>query len=98
LDALRDGGRLLFPLTVEDSWGGMLRIERRGHGFAARFLMDCGFIPCEGARDRVTAARLEAVFKGGGRDQVRSLSRTPPDGASVWFAGNGWYLSTEPPP
>ncbi len=37
LDALREGGRLLFPLTGEDSWGGMLLVTRLGHEFAARF-------------------------------------------------------------
>jgi hypothetical protein len=28
---------------------------------------------------------------------VRSLTREPPSGATVWFAGDGWYLSTELP-
>ena len=98
LDALRDGGRLLFPLTGDRGSGGMLKVERRGPGFAARFLLECGFIPCAGARDPVTAGRLRAVFEAGGRDRVRSLTRVPPPGASVWFAGNGWYLSTDPPP
>lgn len=98
LDALKDRGRLLFPLTGGDGWGAMLRIERRGAGFAARFLSRCGFIPCAGARDSATAARLTAVFRAGGCDAVRSLTRRPPDGASAWYAGDGWYLSIAPPP
>ena len=97
LDALRDGGRLLFPLTGEDSWGGMLLVTRRGQEFAARFLSKCGFIDCAGLRDPVTAARLAEVFRAGGKQQVRSLTRQPPKGATVWFAGDGWYLSTDPP-
>ena len=76
----------------------MLRVERRGPGFAARFLVECGFIDCAGARDPVTAARLTAAFRGGGQDQVRSLTRTPTPGASTWFAGDGWCLSNETPP
>jgi protein-L-isoaspartate(D-aspartate) O-methyltransferase len=98
LDALRDGGRLLFPLTGDDMWGGMLLVERQGHGFAARFVSRCGFIHCAGPRDPVTAARLSEVFRVGGMDAVRSLTRQPPPGLTVWFAGDGWYLSTEPSP
>ena len=97
LDALREGGRLLFPLTGADGVGGMLLVERRGAGFAARFVSNCGFINCMGLRDPVTAARLTEVFKAGGKEEVRSLTRRPPPGSTVWFAGDGWYLSTEPP-
>jgi protein-L-isoaspartate(D-aspartate) O-methyltransferase len=97
LDALRDHGRLLFPLTGDERWGGMLLVERRDSTYAAHFVSDCGFINCAGLRDPVTAARLTAVFRGGGKEQVRSLTRTPPPGATTWFAGHGWYLSTEPP-
>ena len=97
LDALRDGGRLLFPLTGDRDWGGMLLVERMGHGFAARFVSNCGFIPCAGARDRRTAARLTFMFEAGTKDTVRSLTREPPAEAVTWFAGDGWYLSTEPP-
>jgi len=97
LDCLRDGGRLLFPLTGADLWGGILLLTRRGHAFAARFLCKCGFIDCEGLRDKVIAKRLAEVFRAGGEDSVRSFTRRPPSGATVWFAGNGWYLSTDPP-
>jgi protein-L-isoaspartate(D-aspartate) O-methyltransferase len=98
LDALRDGGRLLFPLTGDEGWGGMLQVTRRGQAFAAGFVSNCGFINCEGLRDKITAARLTEVFRHGGQEAVRSLTRQPPAGATVWFAGDGWYLSTEPPP
>jgi protein-L-isoaspartate(D-aspartate) O-methyltransferase len=97
LGALRDGGRLLFPLTGAEMWGGMLLVTRLGGQFAARFVSKCGFINCAGLRDPVTAARLTEVFRAGGREQVRSLTRRPPRGATTWFAGDGWYLSTDPP-
>ena len=97
LDVLRDGGRLLFPLTGDERWGGMLLVERQGLAFAARFISNCGFINCAGLRDAVTAARLTAAFREGGKDQVRSLTRNPPSGPTVWFAGDGWFLSTAPP-
>jgi protein-L-isoaspartate(D-aspartate) O-methyltransferase len=97
LDALVDGGRLLFPLTGDEGWGGMLLVQRLGHHFAARFVAKCGFIHCAGLRDQATAARLSVAFQAGGTDTVRSLTREPPPGLTVWFAGDGWYLSTEPP-
>jgi len=97
LDALRDGGRLLFPLTGDERWGGMLLVRRQGHAFAAKFISTCGFIHCVGARDPATAARLTAAFRSGNEDRVRSLTRERPAGLTLWFAGDGWYLSTEPP-
>ena len=97
LEALRDGGRLLFPLTGDEGWGGMLLVRRLGAAFAARFVAQCGFINCQGLRDSVTAARLTEVFRNGGRDEVRSLTLRPPAGPTVWFAGDGWYLSTAEP-
>jgi protein-L-isoaspartate(D-aspartate) O-methyltransferase len=98
LDALRDGGRLLFPLTGDEGWGGMLLVERWASGFAAGFVSNCGFIDCAGLRDPVEAARLTAAFRAGGKGLVRSLTRYAPPGPTVWFAGDGWYLSTEPLP
>ena len=65
--------------------------------FAARFISGCGFIDCAGLRDPATAARLSKAFRTGGEDQVRSLIRRTPKAASVWFAGDGWYLSTDAP-
>jgi protein-L-isoaspartate(D-aspartate) O-methyltransferase len=97
LDALRDGGRLLFPLTGDEGWGGMLRVQRVGGGFAARFVSNCGFIDCAGLRDPATAARLTAAFRSGGEAKVRSLTRRPTSTGTVWLAGDGWYLSTEDP-
>ena len=97
LGALRDGGRLLFPLTGDEGWGGMLRVQRMGGGFAARFMSGCGFIDCAGPRDLATAGRLTAAFRSGGEAKVRSLTRQPPPPGTAWFAGDGWYLSTEEP-
>ncbi len=90
LDALREGGRLLFPLTGDEGWGGVLLVERQGGAFAARFVSQCGFIPCEGLRDPVTARRLTQVFNEGGKEQVRALTLERPLGATLWFAGDGW--------
>jgi protein-L-isoaspartate(D-aspartate) O-methyltransferase len=100
LDALRPGGRLLFPLTPDGPGGtpgagGMLLVTRTPPGaFDAHFLMPVMFIPCTGARDDKTAQKLAEAFRRGDMKNVRSLRRhTPPDD-TCWCAGNGWWLST----
>lgn len=95
LDALRMGGRLLFPLTPKEGYGGMLLVERREQGYPARFLCGAKFIDCIGARDEDSARRLQACFHRGGMGSVRSLRlHTLPD-ESAWCLGNGWWLSTD---
>ena len=75
LDALKPGGRLLFPMTATRR-GGMLLVTREAEdGFAARFLCQVGFIDFRGARNPDISRRLAAAL---GRDwgrAVRSLRR-----------------------
>ncbi|MEP7011752.1 MAG: protein-L-isoaspartate(D-aspartate) O-methyltransferase [Acidobacteriota bacterium] len=96
LDALRPGGRLLFPLTPNQGAGAILLVSRRADDtFTARFLCGALFIPCVGARDEETEKNLAAAFLRGDMAKVRSLRRgTEPDGTS-WCAGRTWWLSTE---
>ena len=95
LDALRPGGRLLFPLTPAQGPGGMLLSTRTGEGgFAARFLCQAMFIPCLGARDEEVAKRLTEAFQAGGLKNVQSLRRETPPDSTCWCFGRGWWLST----
>jgi protein-L-isoaspartate(D-aspartate) O-methyltransferase len=108
LEALRDGGRLMLPLTVSGEWpipdgsgtwkggrGRMLRVERNGNRFAARFLRGVGFINCVGGRLPEADERLRTAFERGGAEQVRSVRpiAEPPD-ETCWLLGTGWWLST----
>jgi protein-L-isoaspartate(D-aspartate) O-methyltransferase len=96
LDALRSGGRLLFPLTPDVGMGGMLLVTRReDQGFAARLVCPAAFIPCQGARDPEMSRRLGEAFRRQSLWTVRSLRRGTAPEASCWVAGNGWWLSTE---
>jgi protein-L-isoaspartate(D-aspartate) O-methyltransferase len=103
LDALRPGGRLLFPLTPDGPGGtpgagGMLLITRKPDQkdgrFDARFIMPVMFIPCRGARDEATAKKLAEAFKRSDMKNVRSLRRDSTPDQTFWCAGNGWWLST----
>lgn len=104
LDALRPGGRLLFPLTATQAFGGMLLATKFPDGrFAAKFVSPALFIHCVGARDEKTGQKLGEAFQSGGlwhpqRQgavwEVKSLHRHSQPDDTCWFAGNGWWLST----
>lgn len=97
LDALRPGGRLLFPLTPNQGAGAMLLVTRgEGDDFAARFVCGAMFIPCVGARDEDTAKNLVAAFARGDMARVQSLRRGAEPDETSWCAGRTWWLSTTP--
>jgi protein-L-isoaspartate(D-aspartate) O-methyltransferase len=95
LEALRPGGRLLFPLTPNVGLGGMLLITRSAEpAFEASFVQPAMFIACEGARDHAEGEELGKAFARGDSHEVKSLRRGIPPDASSWCAGQGWWLST----
>jgi protein-L-isoaspartate(D-aspartate) O-methyltransferase len=96
LDALKVGGRLLFPLQAANSSGDMLLITRPAEGDAwpARFLCGVVFIPCLGAQDKSLGRRLDEAFRRGGAERVRSLRFGAAPPGATWLQGDGWALST----
>ncbi|HWK48143.1 MAG TPA: rRNA adenine N-6-methyltransferase family protein [Stellaceae bacterium] len=97
LDALRPGGRLMFPLQSMARWGAMLRVERPRIGtvWPACFVTRAGFILCDGRQDPELSRRLADAFSGGGWEAVKSFRMDKPKTATCWFAGDDWWLSTE---
>jgi protein-L-isoaspartate(D-aspartate) O-methyltransferase len=96
LDALNPGGRLLFPLTPEEGAGAMLLITKLESGcYSARFLISAQFVGCLGARTEDEGRRLTRAFREGKWGPVRSLRRDGTPDSTCWFAGQGWWLSTE---
>lgn len=110
IEGLSPGGGLVVPLGVpgpqrpnsggrHSARGAVLRIERRGAGFAARAISPAYFVCAEGAVGAADAAdveRLRQSFEDGGLDKVRSLiwkRPAPPD--RCWFAGADWALCEE---
>lgn len=98
LDALKVGGRLLFPLQAAHSTGDMLLITRpdEGDAWPARFLCGVVFIACEGAQDPAIGRRLDEAFRRGGAGRVRSLRFGAAPAGTSWLQGDGWALSTAP--
>jgi len=96
LDALRPGGRLLFPMTTfRDGPGAMLLVTRGPEdGFAARFLCRAGFIDFQGARDPAISHRLAAALRRDHGTAVKSLRRdNHQEDETCWLHGEGWCLS-----
>jgi protein-L-isoaspartate(D-aspartate) O-methyltransferase len=103
LDGLRQGGRLLLPLTASVSAddtnmlgvGMMLRITRRGEGYAAGFISPVGIFACIGARDDESQSHLQKAFASGNWEAVRSLRRDAHEATGTcWLHGEECCLST----
>ncbi|MCA0239790.1 MAG: protein-L-isoaspartate(D-aspartate) O-methyltransferase [Proteobacteria bacterium] len=95
LDALRVGGRLVFPLTPHEGFGVMLLVTRRSDAsYAAAALMRVAFIPCIGARDDAASASLAKALQRQSLQDVRSLVRSATPDGSAWCSGDGWWLSS----
>jgi protein-L-isoaspartate(D-aspartate) O-methyltransferase len=95
IEALRPGGRLLFPLAPESVLGGMLLVRRPRQGaiWPAKFAGRAQFIGCVGLQDEEAGNRLKDAFAGGW-ENVRSLHFDSAPNQTCWFAGDGWWLST----
>jgi protein-L-isoaspartate(D-aspartate) O-methyltransferase len=94
LDGLKDGGRLMVPLTTERQRGAAFRFERRGGELFARGIAPVGFFPCEGARDPVSEAALAVAFENERWREVTRLYRGAdlPSG-EYWLRAPGWCLA-----
>jgi protein-L-isoaspartate(D-aspartate) O-methyltransferase len=98
LDGLKEGGRLVLPLTASTGPGQippgvMFRFERRGDEFLARVVSPAGFISCEGLREPQFDEALASAFANGDVLRVTRLVRGgdwPDD--QVWLRGPGWSL------
>jgi len=106
LDRLKDGGRLILPLTAKKTLpaggttgsiarhGAVFRIERKGDDYLAKWISAVGVYPCEGGRDETSEAALDAALQMGGWQDVTRLYRTdelPPD--RCWLRAPGWALA-----
>jgi protein-L-isoaspartate(D-aspartate) O-methyltransferase len=98
LEALKPGGRLVFPLTPEEGFGGVLcvtRISDDNPVMDARFVSPTMFIACEGAREQSEGEALSSVFQEKNMMSVRALRRDGSPDETCWFAwSNDLWLST----
>lgn len=96
LDALKPGGRLLFPLQADHSTGAMLLVRRPAEAadaWPARVFGAVVFIACAGAQDTTIGLRLDRAFRRGGADAVRWLKFGPHSFEEAWLQGDDWALT-----
>ena len=105
LDGLREGGRLVLPLTTNqgftasnpasiDRRGAVFLIERRSGEYLAKWLSPVAIFPCEGMRDPASEAALAAAFeKGGWRDVTRLCRGDDLPEENCWLRAPGWSLT-----
>ena len=95
LDALKVGGRLIFPLTPNEGAGCMLLVTRSSESaYAATIVGRVEFIPCIGARDEATSKAIASALERQSLQSVRSLRRGDSTDETAWCVGSGWWLST----
>jgi protein-L-isoaspartate(D-aspartate) O-methyltransferase len=101
LDALNEGGKLLFPLIGSQGRGVALLLTRFQHdvifigdraSITAKVICHCGFVACRDAYDQVEAARVSAAFYSG-LWTARSLIRNDRPDDNAVLIGKGWWLS-----
>jgi protein-L-isoaspartate(D-aspartate) O-methyltransferase len=108
LDGLREGGRLILPLTTNEGFmandpakvqarGAVFRITRRGSEFLAHWISPVAIIPCDGARDEISEAALADAFKKRGAWLLVTRLYRHDDVAQdrCWLRAPGWCLAYE---
>jgi protein-L-isoaspartate(D-aspartate) O-methyltransferase len=95
LDALKIGGRLIFPMTTNSAFGVMLLITRRStDGYAAAIVTHAAFIPCVGARDDAASDALSASLQSRSLFAMKSLRRGGVADGTACCVGKDWWLSS----
>jgi protein-L-isoaspartate(D-aspartate) O-methyltransferase len=98
LDALKIGGRLIFPMTTNSGFGVMLLVTRRStDGYAVSIVSQAGFVPCVGARDDVASDALSAALQSRSLLAAKSLRRTGVADSTACCVGTDWWLSSAEP-
>ncbi|QND52180.1 methyltransferase domain-containing protein [Phyllobacterium sp. 628] len=106
LDRLKDGGRLILPLTTNEGFsrsdanirrhGAVFLITRAAEKFLAQWISPVSIFPCEGMRDAESEKALATAFKSGDYRRMTRLYRTGDIAAEqCWLHASDWCLAYE---
>lgn len=109
LDRLKDGGRLILPLTTDKAFGelaqkqtpramarqgAVFRIERRGEDFLAKLISAVAIFPCAGNRGEAGERALAAALANGRLGEVTRLYRRADiPEERCWLRGADWCFA-----
>ena len=94
LDALKPGGRLVFPWRPTDAVGLAMLVTRTGTGFACEAFMRSWFIPCAGAADAGRATLLPTRETARAIRSLRLSRDGLPDDSAVVIFDDVWFSSS----
>lgn len=91
LNALKTGGRLIFPWQATERKGVTMLVTRTAAGYCARPLMPSWFIPCIGTLDPSLCLKQPDTSKIAAIRSVRISAETPPDDSAVAVYKDVWF-------
>jgi len=97
LEAVRDGGRIVFPLTDAFGRGALVCLSRQGTAFAVAPLARVTVTPPAVPGGAGSDARLAEASAAGRFMSIRALHRGAPSASDpAVVRGDGWWLSSRP--
>jgi protein-L-isoaspartate(D-aspartate) O-methyltransferase len=100
VDALRPGGKLLFPFQFTAGFSGLLLIEKpanceRAEHWEARFIIRANFIHCQDLPPSTDRSReFIRAFEDDSWTKVKRLYFDEQPDQKCWFKGDGWWLGS----
>jgi protein-L-isoaspartate(D-aspartate) O-methyltransferase len=93
LNALRPGGRLIFPWRPAEDIGLTVLVRRTEEGFAVKPLMPSWFIPCVGASSGAETLKPPTVREARTARSIWLAAEKDPDDTAVAIYRNVWFSS-----
>lgn len=93
LDALKPGGRLIFPLCPAQKAGVAMLVTRKPGGFVAKPVMPVWFIPCIGASDIAEDGGEPDMAKAWNVRSVHFNKAHAPDNTALITGQHVWFSS-----
>jgi protein-L-isoaspartate(D-aspartate) O-methyltransferase len=97
LNALRPGGRMIFPWRPSQAAGLAIIISRLKTGFSVKPLMASYFIPCVGASDAQECIKVPDSREAWSARSVWLTSDRAPDETAVAICKDLWFSSADVP-